>query len=120
MKKLKTLSAKTLVLSFLVSFSGLFVSAQFMGITNRPRITSVNSEAPRVSKPQVVRVVSKTVYKTKEITKFVNPTGLYVETLANAEVSLESITAGKKIKKTIKADNGSAAFENLPPGKYKL
>jgi predicted RNA-binding protein with TRAM domain len=128
MKRLKTLLAIKAIftLIFLIYSLGGSANAQDIGITNRPRITSVSGAATAnrtsIRKPATrIQVITKPVYITKNKMVKISPTGLSITTLPNADITLESIARAKTIKKQDKAGaNGVLTFEDLAAGKYKL
>lgn len=123
------------ITSSLIVVSALFgtgiINAQVPGITNRPKITNTNkvenpgSVTPRIRQTSAaataVRIIYTPIYKTKETTKVIKPTGLSVTSLPDTEITVEPIPAKGKTKKSAKTDQkGILSFENLQPGKYKL
>jgi hypothetical protein len=111
---------KVMVLAPCLIFAWQSLNAQDFGITNRPRVNNINRGATKkssTSNVQAVRVIYTPVYKTKET----KPTGIAITTLPDADIVLESIGPGVKIKENNKANNqGVLTFENLKPGRYKL
>jgi hypothetical protein len=111
-----------LVLGYLLCLSCAFINAQDIGITNRVTDQKRIGGGSRTSgsSRQPVRVIPQPIYITRETTKLIKPTGLYVTVLPNADIVLESIDSGKKINRKVKATTGVLSFEDLRPGTYKM
>lgn len=125
-RAISSLIKNTIVLLNTVLLCGGIANGQIIGDTSRrqnstepsrKRINPEKSAKPRLE--QKVRVIYTPVYR--ETQKLIKPTGLNLTTLPNAEISLEPMFPGKKNTKTIIASNdGTANFNELQPGRYKL
>ncbi len=109
---------------FVIAFAGLFASSAGAQIQNRVRLVEASGNKPAVSAPRPARRAVQSVRRTETQvvvkTERVRVSSLSVITEPGAEVVAE-LKGPRPAKRTVTAGpNGTAIFDDLPPGVYKV